>query len=122
VKPLALIAVVFACETVFHLLSFLEAWLTLWWITGVSAPLAAFVLDTFNRVVNVVAKMIPFRIGVDQVTSESVGVAIGLAPAVGTTVSLIRTGRMVVWAVVGLALLAKRSLGARKPGSQEARR
>lgn len=115
------LGVVFACETAFHLLSFLEAWLTLWLITGVSAPLAAFVLDTFNRVVNVVAKMIPFRIGVDQVTSESVGVAIGLAPAVGTTVSLIRTGRMVVWAVVGMALLAKRSLAARKPGSQEAK-
>jgi hypothetical protein len=114
------LAVVFACETAFHVLSFLEAWLTLWLITGVSAPLAAFVLDTFNRVVNVVAKMIPFRLGVDQVTSESVAVAIGLAPAVGTTVSLIRTGRMMVWAILGLALLARKSLGARKPGSLNA--
>lgn len=114
------LAIVFACETAFHVLSFLEAWLTLWLITDVSAPLAAFVLDTFNRVVNVVAKMIPFRLGVDQVTSESVAVAIGLAPAVGTTVSLIRTGRMIVWAIVGLALLARKSLGARKPGSREA--
>jgi hypothetical protein len=114
------LVVVFACETAFHLLSFLEAWLTLWLITGVSAPLAAFVLDTFNRIVNVVAKMIPFRIGVDQVTSESVAVAIGLAPAVGTTVSLIRTGRMMVWAILGLALLTRRGLEARKPDSRKA--
>jgi hypothetical protein len=56
--------------------------------------------------------MIPFRIGVDQVTSESVAVAIGLAPAIGTTLSLIRTGRMIVWAAVGLGLLTKRGLGA----------
>jgi hypothetical protein len=104
------LGVVFACETAFHALSFLEIWLTLWLLTGVSAPLAAFVLDTFNRVVNVVAKMIPFRIGVDQVTSESVAVAIGLAPAIGTTLSLIRTGRMMVWAAVGLGLLTRRGL------------
>ena len=108
------------CEATFHLLSFLEAWLTIWLVTGLSAPLFALVLDTFNRVVNIVAKMIPFRIGVDQVTSESVAVAIGLAPAVGTTVSLIRTGRMMVWAILGLGLLTRRGLGARKPDSRKA--
>jgi hypothetical protein len=105
---------VFLCEAAFHLLSFLEAWLTIWLITGVSSPLFALVLDTFNRVVNIVAKMIPFRIGVDQVTSESVAVAIGLAPAIGTTVSLIRTGRMAVWAAVGLLLLTRKGLGKRQ--------
>jgi len=104
------LVIVFLCETAFHLLSFIETWLTIWLITGLSAPLAALVLDTFSRIVNVVARMIPFRIGVDQVTSESVAVAIGLGPAIGTTVSLIRTGRMVVWAAVGLVLLTRRSL------------
>jgi hypothetical protein len=106
----ARLGIVFVCETTFHILSFLEAWLTVWLVTDVSAPLAAFVLDTFNRVVNVVAKMIPLRLGVDQVTSERVAVAIGLAPAIGTTVSLIRTGRMMLWAAVGLALLTRRGV------------
>jgi hypothetical protein len=87
-----------------------ETWLTIWLITGLSVPVAALVLDTFSRIVNVVAKMIPFRIGVDQVTSESVAVAIGLGSAIGTTVSLIRTARMVAWAAVGLAFLTRRSL------------
>lgn len=104
------LVIVFLCETAFHLLSFMEAWLTIWLITGVSAPVAALVLDTFSRIVNVVAKMIPFRIGVDQITSETVAVAIGLGPAVGITVSLIRTARMIVWAAVGLAFLTRRSL------------
>ena len=49
-RPEGRLGVVFACETAFHVLSFLEAWLTLWLLTGVSAPLAAFVLDTFNRI------------------------------------------------------------------------
>jgi hypothetical protein len=105
------LGVVLLCETVFHVLSFLETWLTVWIVTGVSAPLAAFVLDTFNRIVNIVAKMIPLRLGVDQVTSERVAVAIGLGPAIGTLVSLIRTGRMMIWAAVGLLLLTRRSLG-----------
>ena len=105
------LTVVFFCETAFHILSFLETWVTLWLVTGVSSPLAAFVLDTFSRIVNVVAKMIPFRLGVDQVSSERVALAVGLGPAVGTTVSLIRTGRMMVWAAVGLMLLGRRSLG-----------
>ena len=105
------LGVVVVCETAFHLLSFLETWLTVWLVTGVSSPLAAFVLDTFNRIVNIVAKMIPLRLGVDQVTSERVAVAIGLGPAIGTMVSLIRTGRMMVWAAVGLLLLTRRSLG-----------
>ncbi len=60
--------------------------------------------------------MIPLRLGVDQVTSERVAVAIGLGPAIGTTVSLIRTGRMMVWAAVGLALLTRRSLGRQARG------
>jgi hypothetical protein len=107
----ARLGVVFLCEAAFHLLSFLEAWLTIWLVTGVSSPLFALVLDTFNRVVNIAAKVIPFRIGVDQVTSESVAVAIGMAPAIGTTVSLVRTGRMAAWAAVGLLLLTRRNLG-----------
>jgi Lysylphosphatidylglycerol synthase TM region len=108
------LAIVFLCETAFHILSFLETWLTVWLVTDMSSPLAAFVLDTFNRIVNVVAKMIPFRLGVDQVSSERVAVAIGLAPAVGTMVSLIRTGRMMVWAVVGLLLLGRKGLTTRR--------
>jgi hypothetical protein len=110
------VAGVFLCESAFHVLSFFETWLTVWLVTGVSAPLAAFVLDTFNRIVNIVAKMIPLRLGVDQVTSERVAVAIGLGPAIGTTVSLIRTGRMLVWAAVGLMLLGRRGLnGGQRP-------
>ena len=104
------LVVVLLCESTFHVLSFLETWLTVWIVTDISAPLAAFVLDTFNRIVNVVAKMIPLRLGVDQVTSERVAVAIGLGPAIGTMVSLIRTGRMIVWGAVGLLLLTRRSL------------
>jgi len=109
------LAVVVACEVTFHVLSYLEAWLTLWLLTGQSLPLAALVLDTFQRVSNIVFKMIPFRLGVDQVGSEMVAIAIGLPPGIGLQMSLVRTGRVIVWAVVGLATGAATTATARRP-------
>lgn len=114
----ARLAVLAACETAFHVLSFLEAWLTVWLLTGTGSPLAAFVLDTVNRVVNVIFKPVPMRVGVDEVTAEAVAIAIGLAPAVGTAMALVRKGRVVVWAIVGLGLLLLR---ARTPGTRGTR-
>ena len=104
------LSVVVACETAFHLLSFTECWLTLWLLTGSSSPLEAFVLDTFSRVSNIVFRVVPLRLGVDQSLSEFVATAVGLRAGVGTTLSLVRTGRVLVWAVAGVALLLRRGL------------
>jgi len=104
------LGVVIACETAFHALSFAEAWLTVWLLTGTSSPLEAFVLDTFSRVSNIIFRVVPLRLGVDQFGSEQVALAIGMRPGVGTTLSLVRTGRVLVWAVVGMALLVKRGM------------
>jgi hypothetical protein len=97
------IATVVSWHAFFHAMSFAEAWLTLWLLTGESLPLAALVLDTFQRVSNIVFKMIPVRLGVDQVGSEMVALAIGLPPGIGLKMSLVRTARVLVWAIVGLA-------------------
>ena len=102
---------VIACETSFHVLSFLEAWLTLWLLTGQSLPIQAFVLDTFQRVVNIVFRIVPLGLGVTQVGSELVARAIGLQPAVGLTLSLVVTARRLVWAALGMLLLLKRLRG-----------
>ena len=96
-------------EGCFHVLSFSEMWLTLWLVTGTSMPLAAFVLDGFGRVANIAFKMIPLQLGVLQVGSEMVGRALGLAPGVGTTLSLVRTARVFIWALAGLALATQNS-------------
>ena len=104
------LTVVLAAETTFHVLSFLEVWLVLWWLVGESLPLQAFVLDTFSRIVNVVFKIVPLRLGVDESVSSAVADAIALTSAVGVTLALVRKGRMLVWAVVGLLLMARRGL------------
>jgi hypothetical protein len=117
----ARLGVVAAAEAAFHALSFLELWFTLWLITGESQPAAAFILDTVGRVTNIVFKMVPLQLGVLQVGSELAAAALGLAPGIGVTVSLIRTIRVLAWSAVGLGLLGRDGLsssqGPRVPGS-----
>jgi len=107
--PGSRLGVVVMAATLFHALSFLELWLTLWLITGESHAAAAFILDTVGRLTNVLFKMIPLQLGVLQIGSELVARAIGLAPGVGVTVSLVRTVRVLGWSVVGLVLLVTKA-------------
>ncbi len=106
----ARLGIVILCHLAFHVLSFLESWLTLWLLSGESLLLPAFVLDTFNRVANVVFKMIPFRLGVDQVGSSIIATAIGREAAEGLNLSIVRFGRLLVWQIVGLGLVAGRGV------------
>jgi hypothetical protein len=102
--PTRLMGVV-ACECSFHVLSFGETYLTLWLLTGRSSPLSAFVLDTVNRIVNVVFMMVPLRVGVAETGTGLVADAIGAGQAVGVTLALVGKVRMLAWALVGLVLL-----------------
>jgi len=100
----ARLGIVISSEVAFHVFSFLEMWLTLWLVTGESNIAAAFILDTVGRATNVVFKVVPLQLGVLQVGSEIVAGALGMPPGTGVTVSLIRTIRVLFWAVVGLGL------------------
>jgi hypothetical protein len=104
------LATVLACEIAFHVLSLAESYYTIWLITGRSSPLAAFVLDTFNRIVNVVFRAMPLRAGVDEYSTAIVAPAVGLTAAAGVTIALVRKGRMLVWAAVGVAIAARKGL------------
>jgi hypothetical protein len=105
--PGARIGVVAASAAMFHVLSFLEMWLTLWLVTGESLPVAAFILDTVGRLTNAFFKVIPLQLGVLQVGSEPGRARYRTAARVGVLVSLIRTARVLVWTAVGLVILGK---------------
>jgi hypothetical protein len=105
--PGARLGVVAGYEAAFHVLSVIEAWTTLWLLTGQSLPLEAFVLDAFGRAMNVIFRVVPLRLGVDQAGAGVLAQAIGLDPVTGVALSLVRTTRLVVWCIVGLALLAR---------------
>ena len=98
------------CEAAFHIASIAEAWLTLTLLTGSATWLNAFLLDTVNRFVNVVFRAVPLRMGVDEVTTSGFTDLLGLGPAAGLTMALVRKARLLVWAGIGLALLGRRAL------------
>lgn len=108
--PMGAVAV---CEIGFHLLSLVECWLTYWLLTGHTSIAPALVFDGFNRIVNVVARPVPLRVGVEEGGTALLAGAIGHLPHDGLMLGIVRKVRMVVWAAVGLALWVWRSTGTR---------
>jgi hypothetical protein len=99
------------CEMLFHAASVAENFVTLWLLTGSTSLLAAFIFDSFQRVVNVVFRVVPLKVGVDEAGAALVSHALGLDPAVGVTLALVRKARVLTWTGVGLVLLIRRGLG-----------
>jgi hypothetical protein len=105
-RPLGTVA---TCEIGFHLLSLAECWLTFWLLAGETSFVPALVFDGFNRVVNVLFKHLPLRLGVEESGTALLASAIGLAAADGFMLAIVRKVRMIVWAAIGLVLWARRT-------------
>ena len=67
--------------------------------------LMALILSTVERLIMVVFKFVPLRLGVDQVGAGSVAGMIGIGRPTGITIATVRTARNLFWAAVGLVLL-----------------
>ncbi len=97
-----------AWQVAFHLGAILEVWVILLALSGGTATLAeAFVLESAGRLVIVLFKVIPFRMGVDEAGAAVVAVALGLPASYGVALALIRKLRILVWNAVGLVVLAR---------------
>lgn len=95
----------------FHALGVAENYLTLWTLTGAApALLTAFILETTNRLITVVFRFIPLRLGVDEVGTGYITELLGLGGRVGLSIAIIRKLRMLFWAVVGGVLLVREGL------------
>jgi hypothetical protein len=99
-----------AFEIGYHLLAIVEVYV----IVALVAPhraawTSALVLETVNRGVTIVFKMLPMRIGVDEAGAAIAAGRFGLAPATGVTVALVRKLRLLVWSGIGLLIMLARS-------------
>lgn len=108
-SPWRLLTVI-GCEIAFHAISIVESWLTLYLLTGSSQWLNAFLFDTLNRIINVVFRLVPLRVGVDEVSASGLADLLGLGTATGLTMALVRKARVLAWVAVGLALTGRRAL------------
>lgn len=108
-----------AAEVGFHALGVAEAYLTLWLLNGSPPPLiTAFILETTNRLITVVFKVIPLRLGVDEAaTAFLTQQVLGLGARSGLSTAIVRKVRMLFWAVAGGLVLVREGLS---PGTLRA--
>ena len=101
-------------EACFHLAGVAEVYLTLRLISDQPPTLlVAFVLESVNRVINVVFKVVPLRVGVDEAGTGMLTQVLQLGMATGVTLAIIRKARVLCWTGVGVALLLHRGLTVR---------
>ncbi|HYP00855.1 MAG TPA: lysylphosphatidylglycerol synthase domain-containing protein [Pyrinomonadaceae bacterium] len=109
---------ILALEACFHLAGVAEVYATLYFILDAPPPftqlaLAAFVLESVNRVINVIFKFVPMRVGVDEAGTGLITKVLKFGTAVGVTLAIIRKARVIVWTAIGLAVLVRRGLSLR---------
>lgn len=111
---------ILALEMTFHLAGVLEIYTTLWYISDVLAPtlLTAFILESVNRVINVVFKFIPLRTGVDEAGTGMLSKVLGFTTAIGVTLAIVRKARDIFWTAIGVALMLRRGLSLKKLNQQ----
>lgn len=98
-------------QILFHLLGILEVWFILTRILQkFPAFSTAFFLETMNRLITVVFKLIPFLVGVDEAGAEIIVKTLSVGVGIGVTIAIIRKGRTLFWAAVGMILIIKRGL------------
>ena len=103
----ARLATVLALEGVYHAAGVAEVFITLAWISSPPTLLIAFILESANRLTNVVFKFVPMRLGVDEAGSALLTTVLGYTSATGATLALVRKVRMLVWTAVGVFFLAR---------------
>jgi hypothetical protein len=103
-----------AAEIGFHVLGVAELYLTLR-LLSVGGPtlLYAFLFETANRLITVVFKVVPLRLGVDEVGTAWFATLIGLPYETGVALAIIRKFRMVCWSAIGALLLIRAGLAGR---------
>lgn len=95
-------------QAAFHAGAILEVWVILQALSGGQTSFAdAFVLESAGRLVTVLFKVIPFRMGVDEVGAAVVATALGIPASHGVALALVRKLRILVWNACGLVVLAR---------------
>jgi hypothetical protein len=105
------VAPVALAEIGFHALGVAEAYLTLW-LLGAARPslMTAFLFETANRLITVVFKFVPLRLGVDEAGTAGFATIIGLAAETGLSLAIVRRVRVLFWAAAGGLLLVRRGV------------
>ena len=97
-------------ESAYHLLGIAEVYFILSRISESPSLLNSFLLESVSRTITIVFKFVPFMIGVDEAGSHFVANTVELGVGVGVTLAVIRKGRILFWALIGLLIMTRRGL------------
>lgn len=101
-------------ESFFHVAGVAEAYVTLLFISDTPPTLlTAIILESVNRVINVVFKFVPLRVGVDEAGTGLFTNVLKFGTAAGVTLAIVRKARVIFWTGAGVALLLHRGLSFR---------
>jgi hypothetical protein len=106
--PLTRIAHVVCWEAIFHVLAVAEVLIVLRVLAPGVTIGEAFLLESAGRFVTIAFKFVPYRLGVDEIGSGAVAQVLGLGPATGVTLALVRRLRIIVLNALGLVILVQR--------------
>jgi len=106
---------ILATEMCFHISGVAEGYVTLSFISRKVAPtlLTAFIFESVNRLINVAFKFIPLRVGVDEGGTSKLAEILGFLPTTGVTLAIVRKGRDICWAAIGVGLMVQRGISLR---------
>ena len=105
---------IFVLDMCFHLAGVLEVFITLSFISPMAPTLMqAFILESVNRIISVTFKFIPLRAGVDEGGTGSVSKVLGFTKDIGVTLAIVRKGRDIFWAAIGLLLIWRKGFSLR---------
>lgn len=93
-----------------HATSVLEVFLTLRMLGYSPAVHGAYVIESLTKVINFVFGFVPATIGVYEGGTEIILRTLGYANATGLTLALVRKAGTLFWTVIGLIILAWRTL------------
>ena len=105
--PWPRIAHVGVWEVAFHIGAVAEVWLVLRLLVPDITLSEAFLLESAGRLITVVFKFVPYRLGIDEFGSVEVATALGLPSTAGVTLPLVRRLRIIVLNAVGLVRLVR---------------
>ena len=95
-------------EAVFHVLAVAEVLVVLRLLVPDVTIGEAFLLESAGRFVTIAFKFVPYRLGIDEMGSGAVAQVLGLGPANGVTLALVRRLRIIVLNAAGLVVLVRR--------------
>ena len=97
-------------ESLYHVFGIAEVYFILSRISESPTILNSFLLESVSRTITIVFKFVPFMIGVDEAGSHFVAKTVALGTGVGVTLAVIRKGRILFWALIGLLIMTRRGL------------